>query len=246
MSKAFLKDLLNDRKSENIFFPAIKQAWAEDSALKAKNHVWSKHINPSSHWFTYDGCPYNGIKEISAPRKASESHQVQNMEVGNYIHSLFQDWSQKIPDFLWDDRSVEFSFFHEKYAFSGRADLILKVNNKPVLGEIKIPQREEGFLWDSYRRILPEQTHETQAVSCAVAINELGLLSKPIEQVVLLYFNPGIPSKKVGFQECLINITEERRAKVKTLLEHSKKELDKYLAGEESYCTYPLCKEHAK
>ena len=243
MSKSSLKDLMRDKREGNHFFSAIKQEWSRRDLERAEKYVWSKHVNPSARWFTFDGCPHKGLREASVKKEESKPDWQQKAQVGNYLHSMFQDAAKTIPGLLWDKNSIEVSFYLERFYLSGRADLILNIEGEPVLGEIKIPQRPEGWPWDTYMKTLPEDGHLVQAISCAYGINELNLIDKPINKVAILYFHPGVIN---GFKEYHRDITPEMLDKVKLLLEHSKMELDNILAGKDDPCSYPLCKEHAK
>lgn len=232
---------MRDKKEGNYFFSAIKQQWSKRDLERSQKYIWSKHVNPSAGWFTFDGCPHKGLREASAGRGESKVENLQKMEVGNYLHDMLQNLAKSIPGLLWTPSSVEVSFYLERFALSGRADLILNIEGEPVLGEIKIPQRPEGWAWDTYQKKLPEESHLVQAISCAYGINELKLIDKPINKVAILYFHPGVVN---GFKEYHRDITPEMLDKVILLLKYSKLELDNILAGKDDPCSYPLCKEH--
>jgi hypothetical protein len=244
MLKNWLIEAVRDKQKGNFFFPAIKQAWEKESLLRTANYRWSKHINPSAPWFSFSGCPHKGLRDQSKAPQPNDYSKIEKMEIGNYLHDMFQDKSKQVPGLLWNDKGVELPIFWDKYELSGKIDLILNMYGEPVVGEIKIPQREEGFAWSSYKPKLPEETHLTQALVYAYALNEMKLLSKPVKKVLLLYFNPGVSKKGDGYVEVLEELTQEREEQLKLLLDHSKLELDNILAGRDNPCSYPGCKEH--
>ena len=259
MSKAFLKNLLRDKEEGNFYIASIRREWARASLDKAQNHKWRERINPSSSWLTFSGCPYEGIREAAAPRKVNEADSIQYMEIGNWAHRGLQDWALKIPGLLWpkpvfstqeeqeklEANWPEVPFFWPEYALSGRIDQILSYRGAPAVIDIKIPQRLEGGAWDKYRKGLPEETHMTQSCMGALALKHMGILEA--KWVGVVYFNPFMPSKgSAGYFEKYQEFDSLLEEKTMLLLTHAKKERDAFLAGEESGCSYPLCKKHSK
>ena len=259
MSKTFFKGLMRDKKEGNFFFSSIRNEWARESKERADNWKWSTHINPSSTWLTFEGCPYEGVRLAATPRKASEADSIQYMETGNYIHRMFQERAMTIPDLLWpkpvfatpheneklEKAWPEWPFYWKEYELSGRADHVLKYKDAPAVIDIKIPQREEGSAWETYKSKLPEPTHMTQSCMGALALKRMGI-SNP-EWVGVVYFNPYIPSQgNKGYVEYYEKFDTLLEEKTMLLLVHAKKERDAFLAGEESSCTYPLCRKHRK
>lgn len=260
MSKAFLKSLIKDKANNNFFFSSCKREWARKSAQQAMDNVWSKNINPSAKWLTFDGCPYEGVREASKPRQAYEAWTIQYFEVGNYLHAMFQDLALTLPDLLYpmetflDKEGIdpeklkkhwpEVPLFWEKYRVSLRADLIFLKNGECVVADFKIPQRTDAG-WEAYLKTLPEETHVTQAAIGALALKRLGILDP--KYVAVLYFNPCCdPKKGAGFKECYLPFNKEMEDKTELLLEHTYRELTRLLEGQESSCEYPLCKKHNK
>lgn len=258
MSKNFLKDQIREKQRGNFYFAAIKSEWARASAQQAIEHRWSKNINPSSGWLTWSGCPYEGIREAAQNREAHEAESIQYMEVGNYLHKMFQDRSLEIEDLLWpkigfvttkekeklDKHWPEVPFFWPEFDVSGRIDSILNFRGEPCVIDIKCPQRPDAS-WEKYIEKLPEETHLTQSAVGALALEEMGLL-KPT-RVGVVYFNPCItPKGGKGFKECYELFTQEMKDKTRLLLTHAKKEKDLFLSNKESSCTYPLCKKHGQ
>lgn len=248
---------MRDQRNGSFFFSSIKREWAKQSLERSLNHKWSKNINPSSTWLTWEGCPYEGIREAAKPRKANEAEAIQYMEIGNYLHKMFQERALTIPDLLWDKPAFlsdkeneklnqhwpEIPFMWEEYSVSGRIDLILNKNSQPCVVDLKIPQRLDGPAWVKYRDNLPEDTHMTQSAVGALALKHMGIVAP--KSIGVLYFNPYLPpDKDKNYKECYMDFTPELEAKTLLLIQHAKKELDAFLAEEESSCTYPLCKKH--
>ena len=259
MSKAFLKNTMMDLREGSFLIPMIRREWARISLERSENFKWSEHINPSSGWLTFSGCPYEGIREAAGGRDANEADKIQYMEIGNWAHTGLQKWAVSIPDLLWpkptfptqkendklDKEWPESPFFWELFELSGRVDLVIKYRQQPAVLDIKIPQRMEGGAWDSYKKNLPEETHLTQSCMGALALKHMGVLDPGWVGVV--YFNPFIPSKGNNcYFEHYRPFDTLLEEKTMLLLTHAKKERDAFLAGEESSCTYPGCKKHRK
>lgn len=256
MSKAFLKDLLRDRREGNFFFSAIKQEWTKLSLEKSQNFTWSGHINPSHSWMVWDGCPYDGIREAASGRDAREADSIQYMEVGNFFHEGFMKWALNIPGLLWPKPSFptkqendkldrywpEVAFYWDLYCLSGRIDAILNIKGEPAVVDLKIPQWSEDR-WKKGKAKLPEDTHLCQAALGALALKHMGIMNPT--RIGVLYFNPKInPKGDDGYKECYEPFTAEMEQKTLTLLQYAHKELVLFKDGQNNGCIYPGCKEH--
>ena len=257
MSKIFLKNLLRDNEEGNFYIASIRREWAKESLARSNSHEWSKNINPSSNWLTFEGCPYEGIREAAGARKANEADTIQYMEIGNWVHRGLQEWAMKVPDLLWpkpifptkkeqdklEANWPEVPFFWSEYDLSGRIDQIIRYKDAPAVIDIKSPQRMEGSAWETYKKNLPEPTHMTQSCMGALALKRMGILNP--EWVGVVYFNPFIAAKgSAGYFEKYQRFDSLLEEKTMVLLSHAKKEKDAFLAGEESSCSYLLCKKH--
>ena len=92
---------MRDKREGNFFFSSVRREWEREAQERADNWKLSTHINPSSTWLTFEGCPYEGVRLASKPRKTPEADSIQYMETGNYIHRMFQERAMTIPDLLW-------------------------------------------------------------------------------------------------------------------------------------------------
>lgn len=256
MSKAYLKDLLRDRSSGNFFFSTIKQEWVKTSLEKSKDYTWSKNVNPSSTFMTWDGCIWEGMRKQAAEREAKEADTIQYLEVGNFFHEGFMKWAQKIDGMLWEKPVFptkeeneklekawpEVPFYWSKFCVSGRADIILNVKGHPCVGDLKIPQRDKDS-WVKYKSTLPEDTHMCQAAIGALALEEMGILES--KYIAVLYFNPRItPKGDDGYKECYRDFTPQLKSDTLYLVEHSYEERCRIVEGIDVGCTYPKCKKH--
>jgi hypothetical protein len=256
MSKAFMKDLLKNKQEGNYFFSSIKTAWAKESLERSKEFVYSKHLNPSSSWMTWDGCPYDGIRQQAAGREAMEADKIQYLETGNFFHKGFGEWALKIPGLLWDKPTFttseenkkleenwpEWPVYWKDYELSLRIDHVLNIKDEPCVVDLKIPQRASE-VWSKYRTTLPEETHMCQAALGALALKRMGIVNPT--RIGVLYFNPRITPKGVdGYKECYRPFDKEIEDRTMVLVEAAYLELTLFLQGKNEGCQYVGCKRH--
>jgi hypothetical protein len=255
------------KNRNNYFFSAVNSVRQKDLRKKNLEYSW-KDINYKiypSGIPSFNICPYEFIRGLeTAPIFSIESYY--KMEVGTYLHKMYQTESLKAEDLLWEfpdlstflrlhpnhmeinsklvDNWPEVPVFDPDSGISGRADLVLNFDS-PVVFDIKTTSLDL-YRWNTNKSKLPGEPHRVQVSIYCYLMNKYKYYSKPIKKAGLGYVNLLIPSGDSGSElEVYFDYDEEMEFKTGLLIEHLGIERKRYIDNIESQCTYPLCKNHS-
>jgi len=252
---SFYKGLLKNKETPNYFFSAIQKERFKQDEERKLSYKWTGRLAPSS--LSFSMCPYKFIREEVHKREVATSENRQKMELGKALHALFSEEAKRIENLLYapnlpldaltksEGRYPEFAVVHSAWKISGYVDLCLNIKGKPVIADMKFPQKSEE-LWEAFLRNIDKEIeqHLTQVCIYAEVCNDLKYFDQPIETVAILYNNPLV--SKNNIKEVYRPYTKELQEKTLLLLQHLLQEREKFFATIDSTCKYPLCHKHGK
>lgn len=231
-------------------------------------YKWDERIHPSS--LCFDDCPEKYFEDIKK-RSNSSSDGLHRMALGIALHELFLKEIGKHPDMVYPiagipqvmldskrkDWEAEFKKVHPSIpfddpetGFSGEADAVINIKDKPVLVDLKFPQSDDQRWGEICKKLNKEEDdRELGQYICQISIysyfmNKLKMYDKPIEMAGICYMNPKVDDK-TG-----ISTFEDYRSleplweKTELLVQHWSAARLLAIAGQPIVCEYPLCKVH--
>lgn len=151
------------------------------------------------------------------------------------LKKLTESWPE-VP--VWDAAS----------GISGRADLVLDVDDHPCILDLKttsvIPSK-----WEEYtQKPSSEEQYKLQISLYAYFMNKYNYYSKPVKKIGLAYVNLLMaPGEEDSEFEVYYDYTEKMDADIASLVEHLTIQRNAYIKEKATVeCTYPKCKEHTK
>lgn len=266
---SFKKSLIRRLKERNNhFFSSIRFSREYNLDQNKKNHSWANmnyKIYPSS-LSSLHMCPKRFIEEDVHKAPGFNIDLVYRMEVGTYLHRMYQDEAVKLKSLIWDKPDLSTFYkdtglstssvnLHEKLqnnwpevpvyhpcGISGRADLILNIDNEPVVFDIKTTTKEKT-LWKDYKNTLPLEPHKIQVGIYIYLMNKYKYYTKKITKGSLGYVNLAMIAGEEGSEhEVMFDYTEEMEDSIGKLILELERQKIAYLSSTKVDCQYPLCR----
>lgn len=258
MSKKFLIRQIKDRN--NKFFSNIRLLRESNLKESRDRYSWSSYnhkLYPSSFRSFYM-CPKRFIEEDVHKAPSFTIDQVYKMEIGTALHKMYQSEILHSKTILWnlpnipenlkkklDDNWPEVPVFDSESGISGRADVVLNVNNEIVVFDIKTTSVDKDR-WESYKLDkLPSQAHLVQVSIYIYLMNKYKYYEKKIKKGALGYVNIAMtPGEENSEFEYYFDYTDEIESMVENLISSLKIHRDAYLKNCKVDCTYKYCGVH--
>ena len=140
----------------------------------------------------------------------------------------------------------EIPLFDEESGFSLRTDLVLKVDNEPVILDLKTTSVDSGQWLDGYTDKLPDQAHLIQVRIYRYLLNKHKYYDKPIKKVGLGYINllmkHGTENQEY---EVYKDFGEELDTEIEDLITHLSIQRNSWMATKTTKeCCYKRCRVH--
>lgn len=262
MTSSPLRQQLLDQRKNAFFFNAIRRAHRKQEELNKLEYDWAGKGMHKVYPYKLDFgmCPRLYFRESET---YSESYDVlagsYRKSRGSAVHEEFQRWLLKTniiapkptitlpyPKSKLDRIWPEIPILYEDAMISGQADGLFYYRGELCVLELKTTTAEEKGWYDSLKH--PLINHQTQAFFYCDEINEQHYYdSQSVKWACIAYLNTrAVPGDPHAEKEFYLPFDEYQKDRVKLLKKHLIKERNHYLNAEESICTYPGCKIHAK
>src|SRR5581483_3058799 len=245
--------------SESYVVSAIKLLWLRQRERDRRSFVWKGKISPSSLIKGFRTCPKQMI--IDAQKQSNANIDgIERMEIGKIYHLIMQRDAQDCDDLLWSKPNIpesleEFRTKFEKHwpevpvmdleaRISGRADLVINIQRKPVVVDLKIPQEKDLDKWHEIRDTLPEDSHIAQVCFYIHVMNKYKYYDIPIEMGGIVYYNPYIPEAKgIPEKEYYFNYSDFKED-TEDLINHVTQHCIAFSNNVDLPCAYSKCETH--
>ena len=260
MSKKSLIRQIKDRN--NKFFSALRAYREKEILSDRESYSWKKYsykIYPSS-LRSLNMCPKKFIEEDVHRPPSFDVDQVYKMEVGTALHKMYQSEVLLFQNILWEKPSLQDELLIKKLelnwpevpvwdpqsGISGRADLVLNLNNEVVIFDLKTTSVDRDK-WDQYKKErLPSPSHIAQVAIYIYLINKYNYYSKKVKKGAIGYVNIAMAPGEIGSEyEYYFDYTEDMNTVVEELVHNLIRHRDAYLQNNSCLeCTYKYCNVH--
>lgn len=257
---AFFKRQKDEANSK--FFSAVRISKMRQQHVKTRQYSWEAFgykVYPSS-LTSLTMCPKRFVEEdVHVPPNFSED-AIYRMAAGQYFHKLYQDAALVISsEVLWESPNVvdelkqklrdnwpEVPMVDVESGISGRADLVLDIDDSPVPFELKTTSVDVDRWKEGYTDKLPPSNHELQCGLYCHLMNKNKYYAKPITKFGFGYVNllmvPGSPGSEF---EVYRDYTQELDDKIGSLISHIARHRTAYMNNKTLLdCEYPNCRLH--
>lgn len=243
------------------FFTQVRDEFSRQIDERKEGYNWGVceyKIYPSTHIQSFVQCPKETIqvKVHEAPNYGIDTKY--SFAYGSALHNVYQGAAKTSPTMLYDKPNLPAELQDKaKWIWpevpvqdlpsgtSGRADLVLRMDDEPVPFELKTTASDRDK-WIEDRRKKPNSNHKVQVAIYAHIMNRDNYYDKKIRKCGCGYINftyaaPGFFENEY---EVYFDFTNEMDEKIGSMLEHLALQRDAYLAGEDIPCTFPFCRRH--
>jgi PD-(D/E)XK nuclease superfamily len=258
--------------NQDYFFTETDLLALQEMEERKVKHVYQNRISPSD--LIFDMCPRQYIRLDAQTRRDNSSDDLERMEFGKQLHSLYLGRAKRSKNFLYPKEKIQvpdliketnkrkdwaeelekrwpsFMVVDEFDFLSGEIDCAMDLHGGPVIIDLKFPQEHDPTVWKTKLELIPSDQYVTQLCVYAWIANKYGYFDKPVEKVGLVVRNPFQDKKKVQTtKEVYIDFTPELQEKTTIMIEALYAELRLYLGGEKKFdkkepCLSSLCKVH--
>lgn len=268
---SFLTDQIRDNREKKLVFPEFRRLRKED--ILREKEEYEKGITFQPGWAGRDYKVYPSsisfgmclheffIKMNSGTFQGIEDEKAKyRTEAGKYKHQEIQDTMKRSPLLytlprIPQDLALELipklikewpevPIRDHVTGISGKADLIMRYEDKPVLVDIKttsLPDRQ-------WHELTVAANYKTQLCVYAHFMNQYGYYPDPIERVGIAFYNLSGELGDTGAErEVYFKFDTTLQDKTKWMLEEIAKIRDQYMkGGKPDKCVYKKCRTHGK